>query len=250
MFNRIIGIGWDVGGWMGNKQGIAVATWSIGGNSIEWLGLPSETNIPKNQTFTPDSLISKVSGVSYKTLPENTRLIMAIDAPLGFPEAFRKLVVNEREFLCRTEREIDNPLAYRYTEQHIYEALGKKPLSATFDKLGNNSTVAIYHMQKWRDEYGYTAYPFDNDQDDDKAIIEVYPALLKNSAGEVDSAIKKCLPKGIREGTDAYDACICAFLAVLYAAQGRFRNFSSLVAPPPKKLAVNNEGWIYYLPKY
>ncbi len=104
-------------------------------------------------------------------------------------------------------------------------------------------------MQKWRDEFGYAAYPFDDDLEDNKAIIEVYPALLKDLTGEVNSTVKECLPQGIRVGTDAYDACICALLAVLYGAQGRFKNFSPLVAPPHQMLTVKSEGWIYYLPR-
>src|ERR1019366_10472685 len=33
----ILAVGWDVGGWVGNKQGVAVATYAEGGG-VHWLG--------------------------------------------------------------------------------------------------------------------------------------------------------------------------------------------------------------------
>lgn len=248
MFNKILSIGWDVGGWMGNKQGIAAVLWTIGDSDIEWLGIPVETAIPKGSIFTPDYLIGLISRNYVCTPLDNTRIIIAIDSPLGFPDAFRRLVCQEEQVLYRTDKEIDNPLAYRCTEQHICSVFGKKPLSATFDKLGNNCTVAVYHMQRWRKEQGYVAYPYDDDNEDSKAIIEVYPALLKNKAGEVKNEVKLHLPKGILEGTDAYDACLCAFLGILYGAEGRFNDFPKLVKPTSDSISNSTEGWIYYLP--
>lgn len=52
IIKRIIGIGWDVGGWMGDKQGLAVVQWDLGSDKLVWLGKPSQTTIPVGTMFT------------------------------------------------------------------------------------------------------------------------------------------------------------------------------------------------------
>ena len=71
------------------------------------------------------------------------RLALGIDAPLAFPRALADLLAGWGSGFPVPQREIDNPYAYRDCERWLYQHYGKKPLSATFDRLGNNATLAL-----------------------------------------------------------------------------------------------------------
>ena len=117
-------------------------------------------------------------------------------------------------------------------------------------KLGNNCTVAVCHINKWCKEDGYSIHPMTTNPIDKKIIIEVYPALVKPSqVGEVKSPLKELLPKNIPYPSDAYDAAICAIMAVACGANGKFLQLPKLVHPPDDLDAVIKEGWIYHFPR-
>jgi|GEM_PF-636555 len=285
---KIIGIGWDVAGWVGKKskrgkkgsrQGLAVLEWDLGKGSLNPPKDPICINIGVGEMLTPDVIYKKVTGedINYA----DTKVIIAIDAPLGFPVDFRKLVNgNFEEFhnFTKPSSEIENTLAYRETERHIAKVLKKKPFSAPFQTLGNNATVAITHMLQWEKNCGFKAHPFSGEHivDDDRIIIEVYPALIK---GEVHPLIKgkvhrepmwedflnkipelafesiKYKDKSKEISKDAYDAALCAIMAVAYGLDlekdaGRIKDHPmGLKAVKPKGLSETEkreEGWIYY----
>lgn len=71
------------------------------------------------------------------------RLALGIDAPLAFPRALGNLLAGRGVECAVPQREIDNPYAYRDCERWLHQQYGKKPLSATFDRLGNNATLAL-----------------------------------------------------------------------------------------------------------
>jgi predicted nuclease with RNAse H fold len=250
-FKRVIGIGWDVGGWMGNKQGVAAVMWKVGSQELEWLGTPTQFSLPIGSLFSTQMLIEEAVDKNNTKMLEESLVVIGIDAPLGFPADFVQLVSGETVECFRPQREIDNKLAYRDTDRHIYNELdNKKPLSATFDKLGNNCTVAVCHINKWCKEDGYSIHPMTNNPIDKKIIIEVYPALVKPSQlGEVKSPLKELLPKNIPYPSDAYDAAICAIMAVAYGADGKFLQLPKLVHPPDHLDSVIKEGWIYHFPR-
>jgi hypothetical protein len=39
MHQPVLGVGWDVGGWIGHKQAVAVAEWN--NHSAQWRGTPA-----------------------------------------------------------------------------------------------------------------------------------------------------------------------------------------------------------------
>ena len=53
----MIGIGWDVGGWMGTNHGFAVCQWDKQNNSIEWVGSPNETSIPEGRLLSLHEMV-------------------------------------------------------------------------------------------------------------------------------------------------------------------------------------------------
>jgi predicted nuclease with RNAse H fold len=252
----IIGIGWDVGGWMGGKHGLAVAVCNEKDAQIEWLGT-TVFSLPQDGVLTPDFMIKSVlkhpneKGATDIDNIDITKIIIGIDAPLGFPYTYKKMINGEFIFFNKPMREIENRLAYRDTERYIYEAFGKKPLSGTFDRLGNNSTVAIYYAQMWCRNYGYAIHPITETDDERKVIIEVYPGLVKsNQKGRALSPVLELIPEGVKEGTDEYDAVICALMAIAYGAEGRLSSLPKVVGPFGKWIeSAKNEGWIYHLKK-
>lgn len=115
--------------------------------------------------------------------------------------------MDDRYSIDKPKREIDNFLAYRETERYIYKVFGKKPLSASFDKLGNNSTAAISHVRKWIQNFDFQLCPTNNEASYHKRIIEVYPALLKGAEfSGVLNRMKEKIPTSICDSSDAFDA--------------------------------------------
>ncbi len=127
------------------------------------------------------------------------------------------------------------------------QTYGKKPLSAAFDKLGNNATLAISLCQELR-KIGFSVIPQDKDKAT-RAAIEVYPGIVKAGNRKIDRAIgpvDRHIPSDLEAGTDEYDAAICAILGVAYAVGGNLMGLPNLVQPPSGQNV--SEGWIYSLP--
>ena len=266
----VLGIGWDVGGWMGKKQGVAAVR--LGADGLHWVGRPTAFQLSRRDRLTPEDLLRR-AGVD-QVLPDE-RIVVAIDAPLGFPSSFCRFVsgwpFGDKEHLPslgRPHREIDNELAYRETDRHIHEQFrivqddvvtktAKKPLSATFDKLGNNATVAISHVRSWREEHGFVVRPMDAyAEGQNRTVIETYPALVKERRSEARGERVQAwfrdrmgdIPEGMTEPSDEFDAAICAVLAACYGADSA--GLPWLVGPEDVGISdetVRGEGWIYYL---
>ena len=177
-------------------------------------------------------------------------MVLAIDAPLAFPRAFRDLL-NGADVppFAPDSPEINNPLAYRQSDRRIFEVFGKKPLSASFDKLGNNATVAMVLARRLARRHGAKVVPFDEVEERAHSIIEVYPALAKVPKDTCCfPPMQRLLPPGVIAGTDESDAAICAVLALAFAARGTYAELPSLGGPDDASLvAAREEGWIYYV---
>ncbi|MDQ0253429.1 putative nuclease with RNAse H fold [Evansella vedderi] len=249
-FDKVIAIGWDVGGWMGSNHGVAICQWDKTSKKISWLGKPTETSITHNSLMSLEQLIQQVdpSFDLDHSSRSNTLVVIGVDAPLGYPMAFTKLLNGETPPIVKPQKEIHNPLAYRRTDQEIHNVFGKKPLSAVFDRIGNNATLAILHTRLWEKDNDFIVYPFrERTFKDNRIIIEVYPALVKERRNaEVSEELRQYMPAGIEPGTDAYDASICALYAIAYGTNGTL--LPKLVEPPIHLAEESKEeGWIYYM---
>jgi hypothetical protein len=149
--------------------------------------------------------------------------------------------------------EIENPLAYRETDRHIYRTFRKKPLSGSFDKLGNNATVAMVHTRRLSTAGQLRVAPFDEPQIGIPTAIEVYPALLKRKKRISDQSAAECfptvgalLPRNVSDGTDECDACLCALLALAYGYRGQFVGLPTIQGPTDAIEETKHEGWIFY----
>src|SRR5262249_41762003 len=128
---RSLGIGWDVGGWRGKAQGLAVVEWN--GRSPQWLGSSTCFSLSKlKDDWSLDDLLRCAWPEAPTNILEHRRVVLAIDAPLGLPIAFRDLLTGVAiPCVDLGAREIENPLAYRETDRDIYHTFQrKKPLSA------------------------------------------------------------------------------------------------------------------------
>lgn len=140
------------------------------------------------------------------------------------------------------QREIDNPYAYRDCERWLHQQYGKKPLSATFDRLGNNATLALSMLPRLGD---LLLVPRQQPHAD-RAVLEVYPALAKvaGKASPARAEIVASLPPDVVAGTDRYDAALCALMALQYAAGGAVVSLPDLVSAPSD--FPLDEGWVYH----
>jgi hypothetical protein len=244
----LLGLGWDVGGWMGNNHGFSLAGIVIKDNTIHWPGEPVELEIPRGSSFNLKKIVSEITGnKDFEVDPD--RLIIGVDAPLGFPQEFKNFLVHgESNYNC-PEKEIYNELAYRETDRHIYEKLGKKPLSATFDRLGTNATVAITHVRKWSQKYGFNREPSSGERNKGN-VIEVYPGLLKpDKHSPAYPPLSKLLSWDFEPGTHYYDAALCSTMALAYKASNDFSFLPPMVGPPQLTDRIREEGWIYHFPE-
>lgn len=245
--NNLLAIGWDVGGWMGANHGFSIICWDYEQKKYSWLGDPVELRIPAKSLFSLNYILQKVIGENEIKINDYD-LVIGIDAPLSFPRKFKDFINGKEKAFYRPEKEIYNQLAYRKTDVHIYEELAKKPLSAVFDRLGTNATVAIAHLNKWVAEHNFSVQPMLN-KNNQRDLIEVYPALLKASKyAAAAEPFKDMIPESVKVGTDAYDSALCAIMALAYGAGSDFKKLPNLVGPEVADPKVKDEGWIYYFP--
>ena len=170
---------------------------------------------------------TQLLGFSYS----GERVILAVDAPFGFPHAFRALLNGTPATHWRASGQISNPYAYRQTDRVIHQRF-KTPLSASFDKLGNNATVAMHCLAAWREESRLQVLPFDESDADEPVAIEVYPALIRTSAtGARPDWYRLIAPDWVDTTGDASDAVVCAALAMAWACPGQW-GLPMLASPP------------------
>ncbi len=239
---RYIGIGWDVGGWMGNGNAFAVASWDSEAKRLDWMMEPSCILIPRNKEF---SLEYVLNGLRTDDIL-SSNVVIGVDSPLGFPRDFARLVGGQDGIDRSPERMIDNTLAYRITEQWVCSRFRRIPLSAPFDKLGNNATLAISTVRRWSLQHKFSVLPFAEDNGH-RVIIEVYPGLLSLEAFDgIRESICGNIPEGVQTRTHQYDACLAALNALALRATEGNMTLPHLSYPQSEHAdAVNKEGWIY-----
>ncbi len=239
----LVGIGWDVGGWRGKKQGRAALLLAKTGAAAT-CGRPRTWSLTDAQDpCRLDDLIDLATGG--RASRETHRVVIAVDAPFGFPRGLARLVSGKMAECSAGIPEVLNPYAYRDTDRLI-EKRFKKPLSATFDKLGNNATVAMHHLALWKRQ-GLRVLPFDVDDGVSPIAMEVYPAIIRRSKTGprplwLQAVLRLHHPR-TKPGSDEQDALVCAALALAYGAKGAA---GMPVLQGPTEPIASTEGWIYY----
>lgn len=236
---KTIGIGWDVGGWYGDKNAITI-TELEGENSLKISHLNGLNSFNIIQHL--DKIIQE---------NQDTKIILGIDSPLGFPNAFTKLI-SEPGFDHSTIMKLldgdqsyrSSPLAFRTTEMVIKQVFDKNALSASFDNLTNNTTLAISVIRFLQREYGFKCIPFDSHNSDTKSIIvEVYPAITPASYTE---KFIKNFDESNYSSKDQADSVICSILALGYD-KGYLQSPEEFKDEELDQEVIKKEGWIYFV---
>lgn len=259
MAQEALYIGWDVGGWEGDRDGLAVLQWHHHGH-LELCGEPKHVRLADRikEGLSVDDLLE----VADASQPWR-RVVIGVDAPLGWPAEFVRLVGgglrDSNPYLPGGSGEIKNRLAYRLTDRVVHDRCGKKPLSGAFDKLGGNATKAITVCQLLHKNAGAVVVPQEEEAEQQRVVIcEAYPALWKQHARE--EAAKALEGLNLPPlGADESDAVLCALTAACYdnQAQELRRGLPELWLLPKDESAIENvepggvqlvrqEGWIYF----
>lgn len=246
MKSQIIAIGWDVRGWRGKQQSVAIIKLDLSRKESEpqwWLS--DDFQFEAGAPLSLSSLVKPALGDDDLSIfHDANRVIIGIDASLAFPRGFTHLLNDSKSEFVPSASEIENPLAYRDCERWIYQTHRKKPLSASFDKLGNGATLAMAMCHGLRKD-GFAVIPQDADKAD-RAVIEVYPAIVKPESRRVSAAvdaIHQLIPCDIEVGTDQYDAAICALVAAVHAGGGSTLGLPELI--DFEQGFDRSEGWVY-----
>lgn len=222
-------IGWDVGGWNcdknPNSRDALVVLDAAGSVGQPWRGNLRQT---LNSAATAADFLSAIRDLcKLPSSPDHATI--AIDAPLGFPAAFARLVTGGPP-LDQIGQSAANSYLYRATERRLV-AEGVTPLSAVKDMIGSQSTKAMHAVAR----YTRPIAPGVWSDGGRLTLIETYPALCRSRARGVFNDLATATTA--RE-SDILDAEVCALIAQAFVQQPAW-----LEPPPPDLPAL--EGWIW-----
>lgn len=223
-------IGWDVGGWNCDKNPNsrdALVVLCGGGARV---GQPWRGNLRQTlntATTAADFRAALFALCRLPTAPVSATI--AIDAPLGLPAAFARLINGDAP-LDQIGQSAANPYLYRDTERRLV-AEGVTPLSAVKDMIGSQSTKAIHAAARstrwiapgvWSDSAQLT-------------LIETYPALCRSRA---PGAFNDLATATTAREIDILDAEVCAQIARAFVQRPGWLE-------PPAPDVPASEGWIW-----
>jgi len=259
-------IGWDVGGWncdnnRNSRDAVIILDEKLDIAGRAWRG--NLRRIINEANDTSDFLNHIFCLCGTDRFPAQTSGILAIDTPLGFPEALINLI-KDGDVAQQIEASKTNPYLFRKTEQWLFEK-GLKPLSPIKDMIGSQASKGMHVVARFAPQVHSRGVWTDGEK---LTAIEVYPSACKASA-QIQQKLKKFMimpvaadkieinkirfqcfseadPHSAHNQSwvskithpDIRDALICAVLA------WQFHNIpNSLAQPVPETPA--SEGWIF-----
>jgi predicted RNase H-like nuclease len=193
------------------------------------------------------------------TLDSVTPILIALDAPLGWPKTLSQVLGNHR---AGEELSVDaNSMFRRKTDLFIKQKTGKTPLDVGANRIARTAYAALRLLGVIGTELNLNEIPlaWEPMLTSPLSAIEVYPAATLIQRGYVASGYKKKLQHDTREkivarlGTtvnyddevskkmlssaDALDAVVCLLAAVDFL-EGR-------AMPPEDMASAEIEGWIW-----
>lgn len=231
-------IGWDVGGWNCDKNGSSRDAIIILDETLAIIGKPWRGNLREsiNSASCTHEWLSQLFGLcKAEVLPAPS--LLAIDTPLGFSQAFTRLVT-AGQYENPIGTSASNPYLFRQTERFLYEH-GITPLSPIKDMIGSQATKGIHVLSRFAQQVIKTGVWTDGEW---LTAIEAYPSPCKRSA--LIHQLWQVHGSRWNQWTDhqdKQDALTCALIAHTFASR------PELLAQPPDTIPVA-EGWIW-LPK-
>lgn len=185
------------------------------------------------------------------------RVLIALDAPLGWPEPLGRLLAEHRAGEPLGEQ--PNRLFRRETDRFIKQRLGKLPLDVGADRIARTAHAALALLAALRQRSGEPIPLVWREAYTERVgAIEVYPAGTLSAAGVCSSGYKEPAKVAQREeiiawlesqmagvtgqrllaeNADVLDAAIC-LVAGRDFLQGR-------AMAPPSPAQAKKEGWIW-----
>ncbi|MGO4575006.1 hypothetical protein AB4Z48_03040 [Cupriavidus sp. 2TAF22] len=225
-------IGWDVGGWNCDANRRSRDAIIILNSDLDMVGEAWRGNLSYSiQTATcAAEWVASLFALCKTEMASMTKVTLAIDAPLGFPEDLIRLATRQG-YAESIATHANNSYLFRQTEKFLF-GQGLKPLSAIKDMIGSQATKGMHvlakftpHLQSigvWSDRKALT-------------IIEAYPAACKNSKTIQELLRHYRLPS---HPDDTHDALKCALIAHLFSCRP-----DKLI--PPEEKVPESEGWIW-----
>lgn len=226
-------IGWDVGGWNCDKNQNSRDALVVLDHAGEMLGQPWRGNLREtinDATTTAAFLASLLALCKLGNPARSYHATLAIDAPLGFPEAFARMIAGGKP-VDLIGRSAANPYLFRHTEQRLV-AEGVTPLSAIKDMIGSQATKAMHVVARFAPQRLSPGIWTDGAH---LTVIETYPALCRARLGS--QAVIGSLPK-TGPDADIPDAEVCARVA-------RDFHLDRGCLEPPSNDTPASEGWIW-----
>jgi hypothetical protein len=142
-----IAIGWDVGGWNCDKNTDSRDALVVLGAQAELLGQPWRGNLRHaiNDANNTATFLTKIFSICrVERPPLDSRVTIAIDAPLAFPASLVALLTSGR-----VEPNLRENATYPYLYRFCERRLATVPLSVVKDMIGSQSTKAIHATTKF-----------------------------------------------------------------------------------------------------
>jgi hypothetical protein len=239
-------IGWDVGGWNCDKNRESRDALVILDVECRLVGTPWRGNLRKsiNEAATAREWLRRLFDYCRVDFPENhLQAVLAIDTPLGFSEAFSRLITC-REYAGSIEQSNTNTYLFRATERFLFNH-GLTPLSPVKDMIGSQATKGMHVLAKFSPQVIQCGVWSDGDC---LTAIEAYPSACKTSVfiqnlllqyemGERVDSPERLWIEAI-DHQDKRDALICALIAHAFA-------FSPAALAAPLASIHSAEGWIW-----
>jgi hypothetical protein len=240
-------IGWDVGGWNCDTNRNSRDAIVILDDKRSIIGTPWRGNLRLtiNKSDTTRSWLEALFAHCQADLPDtdSMQVVLAIDTPLGFSEAFTRLLARDG-FDNNIGQSDTNPYLFRQTERFLFDH-GLKPLSPVKDMIGSQATKGMHVLAKFTPMMAQCGV-WKNDAT--LIVIEAYPSACKQSPffqkllgryviGERTDPPGRLWVEQI-DHQDKLDALTCALIA------HTFKFHRDALAHPPDLIPLT-EGWIW-----
>lgn len=238
-------IGWDVGGWNCDKNRESRDALVILDAERNLVGQAWRGNLRKsiNKAETAEDWLQIIFEYCQTDFPANSQVVLAIDTPLGFSEAFVRLVTR-LEYVDSIGQSDSNPYLFRATEQFLFDH-GLKPLSPIKDMIGSQATKGMHVLAKFARKVTRCGVWSNGEK---LTVIEAYPSACKTSdyiqeqlrqyvMAECDDPPQRLWLESL-DHQDKLDALTCALLAHAFTFHPK------MLAAPPNNIS-KSEGWIW-----
>lgn len=236
-------IGWDVGGWNCDHNSASRDALTILDADLAIVGTPWRGNLRESINAASDarSWLDSLFALCRSPMPAGPlHCTLGVDTPLGFSDAFARLITRQGETGAIGESE-RNPYLYRHTEQYLF-AHGIRPLSAVKDMIGSQATKGMHVLARFAPHTLGCGVWGDGEC---LSVLEAYPSPCKQSANMQTLLDRYASRQGETRNwpapldhADKRDALLCALLASLFS-RDRPR-----LASPPRDIPAS-EGWIW-----